>query len=136
MRRKAGRALCHAHQHCAGFIRHELSFFGGRPQPVEVCVCLDSVPRVSPYFSRASKRSCSSILCFWWAVLGGKALHPHQHSPAGQAGGPIDHGAVRGGAHEACLPPPVRGHVVRTWIPRLIIGLSNLKPANLYVPLN
>lgn len=41
--RKAGHGLCRLHQlyeHCIGFNRHDLSFFGCPPQPVEVCVCI------------------------------------------------------------------------------------------------
>lgn len=41
--RKTGHGLCRLHQlheHCIGFISHDLSFFGCSPRPVDVCVCI------------------------------------------------------------------------------------------------
>lgn len=112
-------------------MRRELSCFGCWPQPVEACVCT-ARQGYRLTLNHASKRSDALIFCFWWVALGGKALHPHQHGPAGQAGRPIRHGAVRGDAHQARLPPGVRGHMVRART-CLDICLYYLIPVSLHV---
>lgn len=122
--RKAGHGLCRLHrlhEHCVGFMRHDLSFFGCSPRPVHVCVWIACTqhrpPSLLPRYTlhHWSIRLPSYIFCLCLVDLGGQALHTHQHSPAGEAGRPLLHSGVRGDDHTTHLPPRLGEHLVSTW---------------------